>query len=594
MAQTHFLALPNKDLISSFTFNYYGTRLAVSSLDHHIYILTSDPETGKWPEDQTQEQEPQPALSNNNNNSNAEPPSSRKSGPPALQAWTAHEGPVIKVIWSDPIHGEILASAGTDGTVRIWEEDARRMDYSTGGTAQQEKGKGGTLWAGGWYQRTMLADSNRGIRDIGFSPMETSLRLASISSDGHLRVYECLESGSFSSENWALIINIHLARLPPHPSSHTDHLNPALPPNSAPSPAAAAAAAAAASATQPSSQQSPFTSVRGFDPSLSLNTLKGNNKTSTITGGGSSNFNLINPLSGIRSSTTSNSNNNNNNNTASCSTEHQEAFGGWALSWCPESYWGEMLAVSAGTQGYIRLIELKPHSQWDNFAVLDPVSVTSTVVDSPSHRHAATSPKQTATTISSGSGVGGGGGGGGGGTTATTATTGPTGMAVSCLAWAPACGRDYHLIAAGHRDGRARIWKGRTGPDPAFHLDTELDHHLGPAADSRPPGGVAKCHWNLTGSVLSTSAADGKIRIWKMGYTSRWVNTAEISCIHDPRGSDEDNHLRHQPRPSPSSAVVAAAASTTTPTGANTHPNPLLHSNGNPADDDGDGTIIIG
>ncbi|PLW07079.1 hypothetical protein PCANC_14018 [Puccinia coronata f. sp. avenae] len=52
----YFLALPNKELSSSFSFNYYGTRLAVSSLDHHIYILPSDPESSKWPEHHSQEQ----------------------------------------------------------------------------------------------------------------------------------------------------------------------------------------------------------------------------------------------------------------------------------------------------------------------------------------------------------------------------------------------------------------------------------------------------------------------------------------------------------------------------------------------------------
>jgi nucleoporin SEH1 len=117
MAQTHFLALPNKDLITSFSFNYYGTRLAVSSLDHHLYILSSDLETGKWPEDQSQEQQPSQSTAEPTTN-----PQHSQRKTPSIQAWTAHDGPVIKVIWSDPIHGEILASAGTDGTVRIWEE----------------------------------------------------------------------------------------------------------------------------------------------------------------------------------------------------------------------------------------------------------------------------------------------------------------------------------------------------------------------------------------------------------------------------------------------------------------------------------------
>lgn len=114
MAQTHFLPLPNTDLISSFSFNYYGNRIAVSSLDHHIYVLFSDPRTGNWPQDlpssSTQEEETRLQSRKSHNND------------PHLQSWTAHEGPVLKVVWSEPPHEEILASAGSDGTIRIWEE----------------------------------------------------------------------------------------------------------------------------------------------------------------------------------------------------------------------------------------------------------------------------------------------------------------------------------------------------------------------------------------------------------------------------------------------------------------------------------------
>ena len=31
--------------------------------------------------------------------------------------------------------------------------------------------------------------------------------------------------------------------------------------------------------------------------------------------------------------------------------------------------------------------------------------------------------------------------------------------AITSVAWAPSCGRSYHLIATGSRDGHVRIWK---------------------------------------------------------------------------------------------------------------------------------------
>ncbi|KAA1098029.1 hypothetical protein PGT21_026940 [Puccinia graminis f. sp. tritici] len=534
MAQTHFLALPNKDLISSFSFNYYGTRLAVSSLDHHLYILSSDLETGKWPEDQSQEQQPSQSAAEPANN-----PQHSQRKTPSIQAWTAHDGPVIKVIWSDPIHGEILASAGTDGTVRIWEEDTRRLDHSNGnenrtGTNKSNKNKkqNSGLSAGGWYQQTILADSNRTIRDIGFSPSETSLRLASISTDHHLRVYECLETNSFSSDNWNLVINIDLSVLPSHPTNSTDHLNPTL--ATIPGSSTGTGGPAATGFQQHSS----FTSVRGFDPTVSLNNPKNNSST---------NFNLINPLSGLRSSTTAShsspfnqgsSINNNNNNSLPSSEQHIESFGGWALSWCPESYWGDILAVSAGASGAIRLFKFSAHSQWENFGLLSPLShsKSSTGPDNPTNPNHSHNPRQTT------------------GTT-TTGGAGGSSSPISSLAWAPPCGRDYHLIAAGHRDGRARIWKLVPAPPPSsqwsFALDTELEDHIHLPKDSLPhqlpnrnsasstlaaaaaDAGVGKCDWNVTGTVLSTSGSDGKVRIWKMGYTSRWVNTAEINCIEE-------------------------------------------------------------
>lgn len=34
---------------------------------------------------------------------------------------------------------------------------------------------------------------------------------------------------------------------------------------------------------------------------------------------------------------------------------HREADGGWCLSWCKERFWGEILAVSAGTTGTVHV-----------------------------------------------------------------------------------------------------------------------------------------------------------------------------------------------------------------------------------------------
>ena len=36
---------------------------------------------------------------------------------------------------------------------------------------------------------------------------------------------------------------------------------------------------------------------------------------------------------------------------------------------------------------------------------------------------------------------------------------------ITSVSWAPSCGRSYHLIATGGRDGRVRIWRVKPGPE---------------------------------------------------------------------------------------------------------------------------------
>lgn len=94
------------------------------------------------------------------------------------------------------------------------------------------------------------------------------------------------------------------------------------------------------------------------------------------------------------------------------------ATGGWGLSWCKERWWGPLIAVFAGTSPSLKLISLSP----------TPTCVLLLTPSSP---------------------------------TATSSTSsGPTQHApLTCLAWAPNCGRNYHLLATGARDGTIRIWR---------------------------------------------------------------------------------------------------------------------------------------
>ncbi|MBW0486521.1 hypothetical protein O181_026236 [Austropuccinia psidii MF-1] len=524
MAQTHFLPLPNKDLISSIAFNYYGTRLAVASLDHHIYLIESSPDSGKWPQDPPETHLPS-TQSNEDHQSTQQATSN-------IQIWSAHQGPVVKVIWSDPIHGELIASAGTDGTVRIWEEDTKQLDPSTLRSPKKQSAnhvvpQSSTLihppLPSRWRQQAVLAESNVMIRDLAFSPSEMSFKLASISIDHHLRLYECLETNSLSIDNWNMIVDIDLSTLPMHSCMSLSHLN---------ANSSLAAFSGVGIDGVGIKQPTALNSTRGFDSATSLNHAKENSFAHS---------NLMSPLTGPKAST---------NSTVSTflptpspsglKSNQLDSSGGWALSWCPETYWGDILSVSSGSCGLIRLIKFSSHSQWENFAVLDPLKISK--LQSNKKGHPRLSPQFGASSTQS-----------------HAASTSTHVAPILSLAWSPPCGRDYHLLAAGHTDGHARIWKLvppaiGISDNPQVNwligLDAELDDHVPKvlATDQQNQSGIGnagveKCDWNVTGNVLSTSGSDGKVRIWKMDYTSCWINASEINCIEEEGSSINENGI---------------------------------------------------
>lgn len=95
------------------------------------------------------------------------------------------------------------------------------------------------------------------------------------------------------------------------------------------------------------------------------------------------------------------------------------------------------------------------------------------------------------------------------------------------MQWAPNNGRTYHMIATACKDGYLRLFKitknlseaEDTGP-----LRIELVHE---SADHM--GEVWRVAWNATGTVLSSTGDDGKIRFWKSTYTGQFQNTAVVS-----------------------------------------------------------------
>ncbi|KAJ9123086.1 hypothetical protein QFC22_001276 [Naganishia vaughanmartiniae] len=207
--------------------------------------------------------------------------------------------------------------------------------------------------------------------------------------------------------------------------------------------------------------------------------------------GGAGGLTLTNALSQSSNSTSSTSNNSAN---APNPGKGNEALGGWCLSWCKERWWGQVMAATSGHSGIIKIISLSTPTP-TAILILHP-------------------PPATATNSISSNGT----------PNSSTASQGLGAQAITSLAWSPACGRSYHLIASGHRDGSVRIWKvwppaiGGDGVGNAGGADEQSG--AGWKADIAAEWGrgdvmVGKVEWNLTGSILSVASEDGKVRLFK-------------------------------------------------------------------------------
>ncbi|KAG6845009.1 hypothetical protein H0H87_001781 [Tephrocybe sp. NHM501043] len=126
---------------------------------------------------------------------------------------------------------------------------------------------------------------------------------------------------------------------------------------------------------------------------------------------------------------------------------NREADGGWCISWCKDRYWGELIAAGCGTSGIVKIVQLSPSRRPTTILALDPAPT-------PAPQTSSSAPETSAFAVES------------------SATAQPS-FAVTSVAWAPSCGRSYHLIATGGRDGRVRIWRVKPGEDLEREDDEE-------------------------------------------------------------------------------------------------------------------------
>ncbi|KAF8067503.1 WD40 repeat-like protein [Lyophyllum atratum] len=187
---------------------------------------------------------------------------------------------------------------------------------------------------------------------------------------------------------------------------------------------------------------------------------------------------------------------------------NREADGGWCISWCKDRYWGEIIAASCGVNGIVKIIQLSPSRRPTALLTLDPTPATAP--------QAPTFPGPDSSSSTQPGDA--------------DAAAAPPAFAVTSVAWAPSCGRSYHLIATGGRDGRVRIWRVRPGED----VDGEGEEEEGGWGASvvgdfdQHKSAIGRVEWNITGTVLSSAGNDGRIRLWKATEGNVWRPAGSI------------------------------------------------------------------
>lgn len=153
----------HQDLILDVAYDFYGRQLATCSADQHVKVFDLDVSTTFW--------EPN-------------------------ESWRAHDSAVVRVGFAHPSFGHLLLSASYDRTVKVWEEQF------------EEPLNSGRRWA----RVATLADSHGPLYDACFLPAHLGLRIATIGSDGRLRIYESTDPSDLSQ--WTAIEELCVLKNP--------------------------------------------------------------------------------------------------------------------------------------------------------------------------------------------------------------------------------------------------------------------------------------------------------------------------------------------------------------------------------------------
>ncbi|KAK8213581.1 hypothetical protein M8818_002883 [Zalaria obscura] len=152
----------HQDLVLAIDYNLYGTRMVTASSDHRLQV---------WDR--------------------------KDDGWSVTDAWTAHAAEVSDVKWNGPYVGEILASIGEDGLLRIWQEDVLEAPRS-----------------GKRFKRIYQQPSASKVpyMSLDFKNIGNETYLALISRDGQLTVCEPVDHDNLAE--WQIMWQDYLCKTP--------------------------------------------------------------------------------------------------------------------------------------------------------------------------------------------------------------------------------------------------------------------------------------------------------------------------------------------------------------------------------------------
>ncbi|EJT97452.1 WD40 repeat-like protein [Dacryopinax primogenitus] len=198
-----------------------------------------------------------------------------------------------------------------------------------------------------------------------------------------------------------------------------------------------------------------------------------------------------------------------------------ETDAGWALAWCAERWWGDVLAVCCANQGCVKIMQFPggPARPVTLTTLVPPTPPTPVPLPAPLPRRKADhshSPLPLPAAVEE-----------------------PPRTPLTSVAWAPACGKSFHLLAAGSEAGCVYLWKVVPGKEGVQEEDSwkaelvgEFEEHGG-----RPVGRV---QFNPTGTILSSAGDDGRIRLWKASFTGVWRAMGSVWATPGDEEEEED------------------------------------------------------